>query len=53
MFYNCSKLENLNIINFILKDNCNIEDIFSGINKKCNMITQNEKLNNLYYNLNN
>ena len=49
MFCNCSKLEYLNIINFIVKDNCNIEYIFTGINKKCNMISQNEKLNNLYY----
>ena len=53
MFYNCSKLEYLNIIDFKLKNNCIIEDIFSGIYKKCNMITQNEKLNNLYYNFNN
>ena len=52
IFCNCFKLEYLNIINFKLKNNCNIKDIFLGINKKCNMLTQNEKLNKLYYTFN-
>ena len=31
MFYNCKKLENLNVLNFDIKENCNIENMINNI----------------------
>ena len=37
MFYNCKKLENLNVLNFDIKENCNIEKMINNIDNDCNI----------------
>ena len=50
MFYNCYNLKYLNLLNFSLKNDCIIKNIFYSINhNKCNFITNNNNLKNIYY----
>ena len=50
MFYNCQKLEYLNIINFtIKKKECSLARVFDYIKKnKCKFIANDKILKNLY-----
>ena len=47
-FYECSSLEYVNIENFILKDNADLNGMFSGINSKLILCTRSSKLKNFY-----
>ena len=51
MFYNCNKLKYLNLLNFSLNNDCITKNIFYSINhSKCNFITNNNNLKNLFKN---
>ena len=51
MFDGCSNLKELNINNFKVNKECILTDIFNQIDKtKCNLITKEEKLKNLFLN---
>ena len=39
MFYKCSSLTSLNLSNFNTNNVTNMEDIFSGLNENCDVIT--------------
>ena len=46
MFYYCSSLTSLNLSNFNTNNVTNMSDMFSGINKNCNLICHNYKILN-------
>ena len=46
MFYNCYKLQYLNILNFSIKKDCKTENIINKINSKCKLITNITNLQN-------
>ena len=46
MFYNCSSLTSLNLSNFNTNNITDIMGMFSGINKRCNLICNDESILN-------
>jgi hypothetical protein len=44
MFAHCNELTNLNIKNFQIKYNTDLTDIFYGLNPKCLIICDEEKI---------
>ena len=48
MFNNCNKLKYLNLLNFSIKKDCKTDNIFNKLNNKCNLVTKNKILKNLF-----
>jgi len=46
MFFNCSSLIDLNLSEFNVNNIADIHEIFSGMNKNCNIITKDHKILN-------
>ncbi len=46
MFYNCSSLTSLNLSNFNTNNVFYMDDMFSGMNKRCNLICNDKKILN-------
>ena len=44
MFYNCSSLTSLNLSNFNTNNVTNMEGMFDGIKKGCNLICNDEEI---------
>jgi surface protein len=51
MFHNCSSLTSLNLSNFNTNNVNNMNEMFSYLNKKCDIITTDNNLLNLLTNL--
>ena len=47
MFYDCKSLKKLNLSKFNTNNVTNINDIFNGLNKNCNIISNDKKINEL------
>ena len=48
IFYDCCSLSFFNLYNVIIHDFINLNNLFSGINKKCNVITNDIKIKNFF-----
>jgi hypothetical protein len=48
IFYDCCSLSFFNFYNAIIHDDINLNNLFSGINKKCNVITNDIKIKNFF-----
>ena len=49
MFSECSSLTSLNLSNFNTNNVTNMKDMFSGLNKNCKVICDDEKIKKNYY----
>ena len=48
IFYDCCSLSFFNFYNAIIHDDINLNNLFSGINKKCILITNDIKIKNFF-----
>ena len=48
MFNECNKLEYLNILNFNIKDNCNIKNMIKNVKENCNLLANIKTIKMLY-----
>ena len=48
MFYNCSSLTSLNLSNFNTNNKIDTKEIFDGVNKKSDIITNDIKFKDLF-----
>ena len=48
MFYYCSSLTSLNLSNFNTNNLSNMSYIFNGVNKKCNLFCNDNKIRNYW-----